>query len=1068
MPMLFRPLLFLPLLIPLALRAQSPDFPTPTNNQEETIPLTPPAKTIEMMHLPPGFKASLYASEPDVQQPIAMCWDERGRLWVAENYTYSDAKERFDMKLRDRILIFEDTKNTGHFDKRTVFYDNLQMLTSIERGFGGVYALCPPYLYFIPTKDDKPTGPPQVVLDGFSTTASSRHTFANGLKWGPDGWLYGRIGISSTSWIDVPGTPQEKRQPTAGGIWRYHPIRKVFEPYCHGTTNPWGMDWDQHDELFFINTVIGHFWHGIHGAHFKRMHGEDPYSHVYDLIDQHADHYHWDTGKKWNETRDSKGLTDTLGGGHAHVGMMIYQGINWPKQYRGGVFTLNLHGHRINEDILEQVGSGYVAHHGQDFMKTDDPWFRSVEIQYGPDGGVYILDWCDIGECHEADGVHRTSGRIYKITYGDAVRPAETDLTKLSAAELVKQEFSDNEWLARMARWELRERAWQGGSMEGVMDGLKELQAKGNPLRYLSTLTALKEGTSPHESVSEGSVTITSGGSLTLKGTNTFKINFNSPLSKDVTEAAHKCFAQPAKSETNEDTLLWKIEHAWADTLLFAEHDNTTAADEPKVMAQVRQIEPFRTPRIRLAIATLLPYLTEPSRVEVAGQLLAESSDAGDHNLPLMYWFGIRDLSPAQLAKLFENCHIGIDRQLITRRVTEDIEKDPASLNNILKFAAANAKDEAIAADVLAGMEAGLKGWRKAKKPSDWDSFAAIINSGKNAALQANARDLNVLFGDGRALDQVTRLALDNNADMEARRAALQTLIDAKAPDLRKVCEAVLNQPTLGATAIQGMTAFDDPALANKIVGRYNGLYPHERSTAIAALVSRPSFAKVLLTAMKAGKIPHNAVTPAFARQIRSFNNAELTKQLTDAWGESRESNEDTKKLITTLKAKLTPAFLAKGDPSQGRVIFSTVCATCHRLYGEGHDIGPDLTGSGRHDVNYLIENIADPSAIVAADFRMSVITLKDGRVLNGIIHGQSERTITVRMIGQEVTVERNEIAKQEQLAISMMPEGLLTAFTDDQVRNLVSYLMTNAQVPMPSGTGGSESGAKTTSAATK
>ena len=165
------------------------------------------------------------------------------------------------------------------------------MLTSIERGFGGVWAVCPPNLVFIPMDGDKPAGPAQVMLDGFSTTAASRHTFANGLKWGPDGWLYGRVGISSTSWVDVPGVPKEKRQPTAGGLWRYHPVTKVFEPYCHGTTNPWGSDWTKDHELLFINTVIGHGWQGIHGAHFKRMHGEDPYPFVYELIDQQADHY---------------------------------------------------------------------------------------------------------------------------------------------------------------------------------------------------------------------------------------------------------------------------------------------------------------------------------------------------------------------------------------------------------------------------------------------------------------------------------------------------------------------------------------------------------------------------------------------------------------------------------------------------------------------------------------------------------------------------------------------------------------------------------------------------------
>ena len=123
---------------------------------------------------------------------------------------------------------------------------------------------------------------------------------------------------------------------------------------------------------------------------------------------------------------------------------------------------------------------------------------------------------------------------------------------------------------------------------------------------------------------------------------------------------------------------------------------------------------------------------------------------------------------------------------------------------------------------------------------------------------------------------------------------------------------------------------------------------------------------------------------------------------------------------------------------------------SCHKLYGEGNNIGSDLTGSGRHEINYLIENIADPSAVVAADFTMVVVTLKDGRVLNGIISARTDRTLTVKMIGLETTVDRNDIAKQEQLPISMMPEGQATALSDEQLRNLISYLMSSGQVPLP------------------
>ena len=980
-------------------------FPPPTNNQDVSQqPLTSPQAALQGIHLPPGFKATLFAAEPDVQNPIAMCWDEKGRLWIAENYTYSDSRERFDLKLRDRILIFEDTDNDGRFDRRTVFAEDLQMLTSIERGFGGVYALCPPHLLFIPTDGDRPSGPPQILLDGFSTTAASRHTFANGLKWGPDGWLYGRIGISSTSWIDVPGTPVEKRQPTAGGLWRYHPVRKIFEPYCHGTTNPWGSDWNEHGELFFINTVIGHLWHGIQGAHFKRMHGDDPYPNVFDLIDQHADHYHWDTGERWSDVRTLgvSGASSRAGGGHAHVGLMIYQGTNFPPDYRGRVFTTNLHGHRVNVDRLERAGSGYVGRHEPDFMHTDDPWFRAVEIQYGPDGGVYILDWSDIGECHENDGVHRTSGRIFKITYGDPTRPPEANVARLAEADLARLQQSDNEWLVRMARWELRQRAWKNGGLPALAAPLlaqfKAAPTAAGKLQAWWTLQQIAELAAP------GGVERTAAATMTT-----------------------------AMLRSDDEYL-----QRWV---------------APQAIAQAQPGAERRSAFVRLAWASQLPTLPAAERTRVAARLLAFPEDAADHNLPLLIWSGIRELPAADLLSLFRGARLPLVRQAIVRRLAADLEINPTALNTLLGLDL-GAEASALTADILRGMTEALNGWGKAKKPAAWAAFATRAGGTKDESVLRPLRELEVLFGSGRALAEVRAIALDSKAGSDPRRAALRTLIEVRPPDLRKICESLLNVPSLSAAAIVGLATFDDPAAADRIIARYRGLTPQERTTALGALVTRPGFARVLLNSLgnPAAKypIPREDLSPVFARQIRRFNDPALTQKLVEVWGETRESTADRQQLIARLKTKLTPEFIRGGDASRGRAVFARGCAGCHTLYGEGTLLGPDLTGSGRHDIGYLIENLADPSAVVAADYLMTVLTLKDGRVLNGMIGARTERTLTVRTLGQETTVDRADVVKQEQLPVSLMPEGLLSALDDRQVSDLMAYLTGAAQVPWP------------------
>src|SRR4029077_9195050 len=188
----------------------------------------------------------------------------------------------------------------------------------------------------------------------------------------------------------------------------YHPLRTRFEALTHGTTNPWGHDWNALGELFFINTVNGHLWHMIPGAHFVRPHTVDPNPRAYAQIDQHADHWHWDHSKEL--ILGAPGAGDSpRGGGHAHSGLSIYQADQWPAAYRGRLLTLNFHGRRVNVERLERSGSGYVGRHEPDILFAAAPWFRGIDLSYGPDGGLFILDWSDTGDCHDHDGVHRSS-----------------------------------------------------------------------------------------------------------------------------------------------------------------------------------------------------------------------------------------------------------------------------------------------------------------------------------------------------------------------------------------------------------------------------------------------------------------------------------------------------------------------------------------------------------------------------------------------------------------------------------------------------------------------------------
>jgi putative heme-binding domain-containing protein len=450
---------------------------------------------------------------------------------------------------------------------------------------------------------------------------------------------------------------------------------------------------------------------------------------------------------------------------------------------------------------------------------------------------------------------------------------------------------------------------------------------------------------------------------------------------------------------------------------------------------------------VRLALASLLQRLPPAARPALAAPLLARAEDANDHNQPLMTWYGLivlADQDLAALPPLADHCALPLTRRYIARRVAEDVDKNPAPLNKLLELTAAKSVD--FQTDILGGLNEAFTGWRKAPKPATWDALVAKLDP----SLADKARDLGALFGDGRALDEVRRVALDKSGDLAQRKVALQTLVDSHGPEVRKICEQLLGERYINAVAIRGLAEESDPALGAKIVGAYRSFALGDRPQVITALVSRPAWARALLDAVAAGKIPRTDIAAFHARQIHNLNDPALTARLTEVWGDLRESPAAIKELIARLRTVLTPDALSHADPHQGRQLFASICATCHTLYGEGGKIGPDLTGANRDNLDYLLENIADPSAVVAPDFRMSLLTLKDGRVLAGMITTKTDRTLTLRTMTDVQTVERAEIVKTEESPLSMMPEGLLAVFTPEQTLNLFAYLMSRQQVTLP------------------
>ncbi|MGB7161074.1 MAG: PVC-type heme-binding CxxCH protein, partial [Tepidisphaeraceae bacterium] len=456
------------------------------------IPLTPdavkhaglpPEEAARVMTLPEGFSATLFAGEPDVNQPVGFAIDDRGRLWVAEAWTYPiRAKEG---EGRDRIIIFEDTDGDGKHDQRTVFAEGLNLVSGIEVGFGGVWVGAAPYLLFIPDKngDDKPDAAPQVLLDGWAW--QDTHETLNGFNWGPDGWLYGCHGVFTHSRVGKPGTPDDQRIPINAGVWRYHPIKHVFEVFAEGSSNPWGVDFNDRGQAFMTACVIPHLYHVIQGARYQRQAGQHFSPYVYRDIQNIGDHVHW-LGDGGPHAANEK--SGAAGGGHAHCGAMIYLGASWPEQYRDTLFMSNIHGNRLNNDKLTATGSGYVGSHMPDPVLMNDKWSRLINAKYGPDGSVYVIDWYDKQACHNpmTEIWDRTNGRIFKIVYNN--QPAvHQDLGKLSDLQLAQNQIDDNEFRVRHSRRLLQER----GARPAAAGRLRTLMGNSHAPNRLRAMWAL-------------------------------------------------------------------------------------------------------------------------------------------------------------------------------------------------------------------------------------------------------------------------------------------------------------------------------------------------------------------------------------------------------------------------------------------------------------------------------------------------------------------------------------------------------------------------------------------------
>ena len=981
-------------------------WPLRDNPAKPTAVANPAAqKVVAGMKLVPGFQAELIAAEPDLHQPVAMAIDERGRLWVAEAYGYPNRQPEGQGK--DRIIIFEDKNGDGVFETKKVFAEKLNLVSGLELGFGGVWVGAAPHLLFIPdgNHDDVPDGPPQVLLDGWGF--QDTHETLNSFTWGPDGWLYGCHGVFSHALVGKPGTPAAERTPVRAAVWRYHPTRHTFEVFAAGGSNQWGLDFNSVGHLFMTHCrsfyggggtsyVVrnGHYWNQANNsfAPFISNRGPDFAPELKNYLLASA---RYDSG----EGGAGKPGTTAVYGGHSHVGTMIYLGDNWPDLYRDHLFTHNLHGHQLNHQVNVRTGSAYETFHaGNDLLFAPDPTYMAVDIQYGPDGAAYVIDWVDTQHCHNPRDElwDRTNGRLYRVAWAATYRPIKVDLAAMTDGQLAALHTHQSEWYVRTARRLLQERA-AGRPLAGAALADLRAQAGDNSGGDVAQLRALW--------------TLHVTGSL-------------APAQRGA-----------ALAHSSETVRAWALQLATDNRNAMA----LSAADLTRLATNDTSAV------VRLAIAAVVPALPLADRWPVVAALAQQGDGATDRYLPKMVWFAA---APGVASDLPRALDLAASTALPTLAdsIRWFVARTPEGRDQLAARIAA--LPAAAAARALRVLSFALESEAGLKMPAGWPQVATRFSTAADPAVRGAYEQLAALFGDKTVLVAIRSRLADTATPLAERRRALDLLKRAGDTESTALLVRLLADKDLRAAVIPLLgTAADSAVAAEGLIAHFPSFNSADRTAVLAALTSRPVLALPLLRAVAAGGFEKQALTALHARQLRNLKNPEVTTLLDRVWGKTSESSADMKATVARLRRTYNEAPVWSYDVAAGKKVFERSCVACHATEGATvGKLGPNLSGTWRNGLDYFLENIVDPNAVVGADYQLNLITKRDGTVISGMLDKETATALVVRTMTETVTIPKTEIKAREVTPQSLMPPGLLEALPEREAVELLKFLTTEVK----------------------
>lgn len=960
------------LLIGASAAGQSPES-IPHNQDAPPGPALEPEEAMVRMRAPRGFTVELVAAEPDLVNPVAMAFDERGRVWVAESLEYPRLEAGPG---RDRIKVLEDTDGDGRADRITLFAEGLNIPSGIALGHGGAWvANAPDLLLLRDTNGDGRADDRQVIVSGFGR--EDTHELPCALAWGPDGWLYGLNGVFNESRIRHQG--REHRFTCA--LWRVHPRTRQFELFAEGTSNPWGLAFDPEGSAFVSACVIDHLWHLVESGYYHRQAGA--YPRFTWKIESIVDHAHQKA---------------------AYCGLAYHDSAAYPPEYRGRLFMGNIHGGCINVDRLERSGSTYRAQGDTDFLTANDAWFMPVAQKTGPDGSLYVLDWYDRYHCYQdamrdAEGIDRGRGRLYRIRYGSTPRAPRFNLAEETDEQLALRLDSDNIYYRETAQRLLGERTARH-SQERLERIVGDPQA---PRR----------------------------------------------------QRLHALWARLAQGPLGEDFHARLFDADDATLRAFAVR---AAGDAPRSSAygeRIRQAFDDPSPDVRLQAVIA-------ARKQLGGQavprLVAALRGAGDDPLlPRIVWQNLHPLLEPQ-ADAFVAALESADpapssalAEIVPRACERLIAVDPPRVEQAVALTSLACRRQWGAAacldrwaEALASEQAGIEARALQELKPHVEALASREPSGEDALA---AGRLALASGWPSGAPALRRIAADPAAARPLRRGALQALV-ARDPDGLTLVAAHLDEARDAEWQLELVAllrATDAPQAAQIVLDRYEHLQPAAQTAAIDLLTSRAAWAKALLAAVAERRVPHAALTLNHARMLASSPDAEVAAAVVEHWGVVRTGRDPRREqVVADWLAKLAAV---RAEAKRGETHFIKHCSACHRLAGQGFEVGPDISRSGQATFEQLVANVLDPNLTIGAAYRSRTAVTQDGRVVLGLLVEDSPERIVLAVKGGETqAIPREQIAELVVNELSLMPEGLEEQLTIQELADLLAFVRAAAE----------------------